>query len=100
MRKEPSVFEEPVRKLVLHEKECTIADLLERLSIPKDRWTKRLEMELGAALTDLGWSRHVEWDSATKKTRRSWKLGPQQKDPCIHEHVNEAGACNDCGQQA
>jgi hypothetical protein len=57
-------------------------------------------MELGAALTDVGWFRHVEWDSATKKTRRSWKSYPQLGKACIHEHVNDAGVCNDCGQHA
>jgi putative DNA primase/helicase len=100
MRKEPSVFEEPVRKLVHGQQECTVAELLERLSIPKDRWTKRLEMEIGAALTDVGWYRHVEWDPPTKKMRRSWKSYPQQRSVCLHEHVNDAGVCNDCSQQA
>jgi predicted P-loop ATPase len=100
MRKEPSIFEEPVRKLVQNQDECTIAELLERLSIPKDRWTKRLEMEIGAGLTDLGWHRHIEWDSAVKKMRRSWKPYPQKRrtEPCIHEHLNDAEVCNDCGQ--
>jgi hypothetical protein len=100
MRKEPSVFEETVRQLVQHDKECTIADLLERLSIPKDRWTKRLEMDIATALTDLGWHRHIEWDPGTKKMQRSWKPYPQHREPCIHEYVNDTGTCNDCGQQA
>jgi predicted P-loop ATPase len=98
MRKEPSVFEEPVRTLVLGEQECTIAEILGRLEIPPDRWTKRLEMEIGAALTDLGWRRHVEWDGETHKTVRSWKASPQvvRDEPCIHEHLDETGRCNDC----
>jgi predicted P-loop ATPase len=100
MRKEPSVFEDPVRKLVQNQDECTIAELLERLSIPKERWTKKLEMDLGAALTDLGWFRHVDWDSTAKKTVRAWRTYPQErmKEPCIHEHLNDMGVCNDCGE--
>jgi len=96
MRKEPSTLEEPVRKLLQHEQECTIADLCERLAIPKERWDKRLEMKLGGALTDLGWHRHIEWDANTRRTTRCWRPYPQQRGPCIHEHVNDAGVCNDC----
>jgi hypothetical protein len=100
MRKEPSIFEDTVRKLVHNKQECTIADLLECLLIPKDRWTKRLEMEFGAALTDLGWFRHIDWDPDSKKMQRRWKSYPPQRERCIHEHVNDEGVCNDCGQQA
>jgi predicted P-loop ATPase len=98
MRKEPSVFEDAVRAQLLNRQECTIAELFEAFSIPKDRWTKKLEMDLGKALKDVGWYRHIEWDPQAKKTTRTWKPYPQLRSACIHEHVNTAGVCNDCGQ--
>ena len=100
LRKEPSIFEDTIRKGLLGRTECTIAEVLEMLSIPKDRWTKKLEMEIGKALKDLGWHKHIQWSSTDQKAVRCWKPFPQEGnvEPCPHEHVNDYGQCNDCGR--
>jgi hypothetical protein len=103
MRKEPSIFEGAIRPLLCAGNDYTVTQLLEQLSIPKERWSKKLEMDIGKALKDLKWHRHIDWDAATKKTVRTWRSYPQKKastEPCIHEHVDDNGHCNDCGSTA
>jgi putative DNA primase/helicase len=79
-RREPSVFEDALRPFLLGRKRCTVAEAFEdALHIPQAQWNKRLEMEVTKAFKGLGWHRHVEWDSATKKTSRFWADVPQQK---------------------
>jgi predicted P-loop ATPase len=83
-RREPSVLEDALSPWLAELKKqgrhrCTVAEALEYLQVPKDRWNKRLEMDVAKAIKGCGWFRHVEYDPGTQKMERVWADTPQEK---------------------
>jgi putative DNA primase/helicase len=83
-RREPSVLEDALtpwltglQRQQYHR--CTVAEALEYLQVPKDRWSKRLEMDVAKAIKGCGWYRHVAYEPTTKRMERFWADTPQQK---------------------